>query len=577
MDKTKESLDYIIQKKQIKTVFQPIISLTSGFVLGYEALSRITCESEFESPETLFVAASEYNRLWDLELLCRTTALEAAHKFIFPPYNKKLFVNVNPYIMHDNTFKKGFTREYLKQYRISPNNIIFEITERHMIDDMIAFRSTINHYKSQDYNIALDDVGAGYSGLNLISEVNPHYIKLDMNLIRNINTEHVKRALVKGMVEFSKASNNKIIAEGIETYEELETVINLGVEYGQGYYIQKPNEEVLKINQSVIQSIQEINTKKYQTMQGGIYSSYVKKLCATNKTISPNESVVNAYDMFKQDSNCYGLCVVDHNVPIGIITREKLLLALSGRYGFTLYQKKQIVTIMERDFLLVESKTPIEIISSLAMERPNDKLYDFIVVTEDNKYFGTVAVKDLLQELLQIQILTAKQQNPLTGLPGNLIIEQKLQEYICTRRRFTVSYIDIDNFKPYNDIYGFENGDLVIKLLADILRELIPTDQFIGHIGGDDFIVILDGYKAEAYFKVIIEKFESEVLSFYDQVDLHNGYVTVTSRRGVVDKIPLITLTAVYITNESYNYKSTLEISSMLSCLKTNAKHLKAV
>jgi len=575
MEKRKESLDNIIHNKQIKIVFQPIISLRSGTVLGYEALSRITCESEFESPEPLFAAAKECNRLWDLELLCRTAALEAAHKFILPPYNKKLFINVNPNIIYDNKFKEGFTKDYLRQYNISPNNIIFEITERNVIDDLIGFNSTINHYKNQDYKIAIDDVGAGYSGLNLISDVNPHYIKLDMKLIRNINTDNLKNALVKGMVEFSKASNNLIIAEGIETYEELETVINLGVKYGQGYYIQKPNEEVLKINQDVIKSILEINTTKNQTLRGSIYSSSVKNICTTMKTISPNELTFTAYDIIKQDPNCSGLCVVENNVPIGIITKEKLSFALSGEYGFALYHKKPISTIMDREFLLVERKTPIETISSLALERPNDKLYDFIVVAEDQKYFGTVTVKNLLQELIQIQVLTAKQQNPLTGLHGNLLIEQKLEEYIHNGRKFTVSYIDIDNFKPYNDIYGFERGDLLIKLLADILKELIPTNQFIGHIGGDDFIVILDDYKTEAYFNEIIEKFESEVLAFYDQTDIQNGYVTAASRHGIVEKIPLITLTAVFITNESHQYKSTLEISSMLSGLKTNAKRLK--
>ena len=112
MDTLKKSLDNIILNQQIKTVFQPIISLESGFVLGYEALSKITCESDFESPEALFAVAKDYNRLWELEQLCRTTALEAAHRFIVPPFNKKLFINVNPNIMHDNTFKKGFTKDY---------------------------------------------------------------------------------------------------------------------------------------------------------------------------------------------------------------------------------------------------------------------------------------------------------------------------------------------------------------------------------------------------------------------------------------------------------------------------------
>jgi len=128
-----ESLNHIINKKQIKTVFQPIISLRDGNILGHEALSRITCESEIKNPEMLFTIAEEYNRLWELELLCRTTAMEAAYKFMVPPYSKKLFINVNPNIMHYETFKKGFTKSFLMKYKILPQNVIFEITERNVI------------------------------------------------------------------------------------------------------------------------------------------------------------------------------------------------------------------------------------------------------------------------------------------------------------------------------------------------------------------------------------------------------------------------------------------------------------
>ena len=153
----KETLDNIINNKQIRTVFQPIISLRDGSVLGHEALSRITYESEIKNPDMLFTVAGECNRLWDLELLCRTTALDAAYKFMIPPYNKKLFINVNPNIMHDETYKKGFTKAFLEQYEITPNNVIFEITERNVITDMTGFMATIAHYKSQDFKIAIDD------------------------------------------------------------------------------------------------------------------------------------------------------------------------------------------------------------------------------------------------------------------------------------------------------------------------------------------------------------------------------------------------------------------------------------
>ena len=284
---------------------------------------------------------------------------------------------------------------------IKPQNVIFEITERNVIEDIASFKSTINHYKEQDYEIVIDDVGAGNSGLNLISEVNPNYIKLDMNLIRDVDSDCVKFALVKGMVEFSKVSNVFLIAEGIETYEELNTLVNLGVQYGQGYLIQKPDSEVLEIRQDVLQMLKKINLEKNNTSQSLISNIYIASLCTTIDSISPNEIVRNVFYTFTHNLNCFGLCVMENDVPIGIVTREKLLLKLSGHFDFSLNKDKKISQVMDKDFLSVDYKTPVSIVSSMAMSRENDKLYDFIVVTENDKYLGIVTIKDLLKKLMR--------------------------------------------------------------------------------------------------------------------------------------------------------------------------------
>lgn len=311
----KDELDYIIENKQIKTVFQPIISLRDGSILGHEALSRITCNSLIENTEVLFNTAAHHNKLWELELLCRTTALEAAYKFMIPPYSKKLFLNVNPNIIHDEQYIKGFTKSFLSEYNIKSENVIFEITERNAIKDLNLFIITIKHYKNQDYKIAIDDAGAGYSGLNLISDVNPHYLKLDMKLIQGINTDNLKYALVKGMVEFSKASNTSLIAEGIETYEELEMLIDLGVHYGQGYYIQKPNAAISDIDTGVLNAVKRINQKKNNMNNNVISNIYIKHLCTSSYVVNPDEKVSEIYEIFKLNPNMSGLCVVKNELP----------------------------------------------------------------------------------------------------------------------------------------------------------------------------------------------------------------------------------------------------------------------
>jgi len=188
-------------------------------------------------------------------------------------------------------------------------------------------------------------------------------------------------------------------------------------------------------------------------------------------------------------------------MPVGIITQEKLALKLSGHFGFSLYQNKPISQVMDKNFLSVDYRTPLSIVSLMAMSRPYDKLYDFIVVTENEKCIGTVTIKNLLEKTTEIEVSAAKHLNPLSGLPGNLIIEQTLSHCVSGKNHYSAAYLDIDNFKAYNDVYGFANGDLIIKLLADILREFLAKETFIGHVGGDNFVVIIEKHVKENYFK----------------------------------------------------------------------------
>lgn len=572
MNQIKEALYNIIENKYIRTVFQPIISLRDGNVLGHEALSRITIECEIKDPDMLFKAAGEYNRVWELEQLCRTKALETAYVFMIPPYSKKLFVNVNPDVMHDEQLKKGFTKAFLGKYEIEPRNVIFEITERNIVTDMTAFQATINHYKSQDYQIAIDDTGAGYSGLNLISDIKPNYIKIDMNLIRNIDKDSLKYALVKGLVEFSRISNVFLIAEGIETYQELETIVNLGVQYGQGYFIQRPISKVSEIDTTVLNALKEINIKRNHDYRNNISNLYIRNICTDISTISPNMMVTEVYQALRKNLDHIGYCIVEDNVPVGIITKEKLTFHLSGHYGFSLYQNKTISKIMDTQYLSVDYKTPVNVVSALAMARPNDKLYDFIVVTQEKKYLGIVTIKDLLKRTTEIEVSEAKHLNPLTGLPGNLAIEQRMKQCIDNRLPFTAFYIDIDNFKAFNDVYGFEKGDLVIKILADTLKHYASDEQFVGHIGGDDFIVIIDKYVDESFYGEIVRNFERDALKLYNETDVNNGYITVENRRGEIEKFPLIRLTIVSASNKTEYYCDTCTLTEALAYRKRMKK-----
>ncbi len=254
-DEMKE-LNYILESENISTVYQPIVSLIDGTVIGYEALSRGPADSPLKSPDKLFEAARLHNRSWDLELLCRVKAIKRASKL---PKDTLLFINVDPHIFRDEKFKKGFTKEFLAEHNMSPESIIFEITEKSSIEDYKSFRAALSNYVEQGYKIAIDDTGSGYSGLKMLTETKPHYVKIDMDLIRNINKDTFKQALLDCFVRLSKVVNMKLIAEGIETEEELATLVNLGVYAGQGYFLNRPAGDFLDTSDYVRDIILKCN------------------------------------------------------------------------------------------------------------------------------------------------------------------------------------------------------------------------------------------------------------------------------------------------------------------------------
>jgi EAL domain-containing protein (putative c-di-GMP-specific phosphodiesterase class I)/GGDEF domain-containing protein len=563
----------IIENKQIKTVFQPIISLRDGSILGYEALSRVSGENSHITPDILFDCAQKYNLLLDLEYLTRTVAITNASEKILKINSKyKIFINISTIALQDNNFKTGFTKNMLRALSIEEKNIIFEITEKHATDDIHMFKSLITHYKDQNFQIAIDDLGSGYSGLNLISEISPHYVKIDMNLIRGINNNRLKQGLLRGIVEFSNIASILLIAEGIESQEELETVVNLGVQYGQGYYIQIPREDITETDTIFLKILRDINIKKNNFQARRLSDIYIKNLCTHIHLASPRDQIGEIYASYANNPDFTGLCVLSGGVPVGIVTRENLFRMLGGQFGFSLHNRKPITEVMDREFLSVDEKESVNIVSGLSMSRPRDKLYDFIVVTGDQRYLGIVTIKNLLLKATEIEIFSAKHQNPLTGLPGNVFIEKELSTCINGASKFSVAYIDLDNFKAYNDIYGFERGDCVLKLLADRMKELVSDACFVGHVGGDDFVAVVYGHVTDEYFADALDKFSSEVLYFYNNADIRNGYITACDRDNKVRRFPLLSVTCVVVNNKRCSYASIHDLSETLARLKKSAK-----
>ncbi|QQE80075.1 EAL domain-containing protein [Alicyclobacillus sp. SO9] len=231
-----EQLQYIINEKAVTVHYQPIWDLKAKTIIGWEGLVRGPDKSDLQAPKALFSAAERCGWLLDVERLCRNTAIREARI----SECERLFLNISPNILADPSFRQGETLAVLKATGLQPNQIVFEITEHHAIEDYQAFLQLVRHYKEQGYKIAIDDVGAGHSGLVTLMQVKPDFVKIDMSLIQGIESDRTKQDIVRAIHQISIGFSGEVIAEGIETPEELECVEACGIPCGQGFLLGRP-------------------------------------------------------------------------------------------------------------------------------------------------------------------------------------------------------------------------------------------------------------------------------------------------------------------------------------------------
>ena len=235
--KNREKLKDLILSEDIRTVFQPIVHLETGDVLGYESLSRGPEGSIWQNPAVLFNIAMETDLAFEVDRLCRRLALERAKSL---RKTWRIFVNTLPISLNDPEFRGQYLKEFLKEVRLAPNNIVLEMTETMAVEQYDELRRALKYYRGMGFAVAIDDAGTGYANLEMIMHLKPEFIKIDLTLIRKIGKSILKRELVKALKSIATGIGAELIAEGVEEKSELQTLRKLGITYGQGYLFGRP-------------------------------------------------------------------------------------------------------------------------------------------------------------------------------------------------------------------------------------------------------------------------------------------------------------------------------------------------
>lgn len=563
------ALSSILAQRDLYSLFQPIVSLSDRRILGYEALTRGPSNSPLHSPISLFAVARQAGRLSELELAARESA---CRRFAEQKLEGMLFLNVSPESLLEPSHPPGRTLELLQKYRIAPSQVVIELTEQTPTEDFELLYKALHHYRDMGFSIALDDLGAGYSSLRLWSELRPDYVKIDRHFIDGIHQDAVKREFVGSMLQMAKASRALVIAEGIELQEELAVLIDMGVDLVQGYLLCRPQEFPPRDARALLPKLDPSAPTLNEDAPD--LSALLNEQPAVNQS-TPTASVLES---FRKQANLNSLAVLDElSQPIGIVHRHSLSEALLKPFATDLFARKPISRLMSDDFLAVELNQSLQQVSRLLTSRARQRIEEDFIITLNGRYLGLGRVIDVLKLITELKIQQARYANPLTLLPGDVPIQQCLTRLLQQGRESMICYVDIDSFKPFNDIYGYGRGDEVLLCLAQCLNDRIdPSRDFVGHIGGDDFLMVLGSEDWRKRLNHLLEDFQNQCRRFYRAEHLEAGCFTALNRQGQRQDFPLLSLSigVVHLRPEACTQLDASQLAELASQAKHYAKDI---
>lgn len=548
----------IIIDRDIHTVFQPIWNHLHHQIIGYEALSRGPQHSLLQNPLKLLEAAYQVNQGIELEWLLAEQAINRAQKI---ELSGRFFLNLSPRALLDDLPKSLST--LLKWQQLVP--LVVEITESFRLiftPQCQQFYATLREHNIQ---LALDDFGSGYASIQSLLQLLPDYLKLDgffaNSMLENLHTT----AAIEQTVSLAEQLKTTIIAEGIETLEQLELITNLNIFSLQGYFIQKPAPTPMPLDH--LQKLQMPTSDEPY-----IAASLLHKVAAIHPEL-PSHQLLE--QMRKEPLMDY-LAVIDkYNRVIGSISREQLLERLSGPFGHSLNQHTCVGDIMNSQPVVVENNWPLSDVGYKLSNAKKDDLEGIFIITHHGEYQGLGYALELLRRLSDYKLQLARYANPLTLLPGNVPLHRTLQNLLVQAEPFCVAYFDLNHFKPFNDYCGYERGDQMIQLVAQLLRQYLRLHaRFVGHVGGDDFIVVFTKPRSqwELAIRQMLQAFANRSTTLYRQEDVSHGGIITRDRNGEEKFFPLTQL-ACGVTYWDNHLEASLEkISEMASLAKKQAK-----
>ncbi|MBW7859650.1 MAG: EAL domain-containing protein [Rhodocyclaceae bacterium] len=571
--RTYDELERIVGERRLEFVFQPIVDVVRSEIYGFEALMRGPEHSPLRAPDALLSAARQAGLLVELE---RCAVLGAVRAFGALGLSGKLFLNASAPAVHGLAVDRGNVLfGTAVAAGVAPSRLMIELTEHERVEDTDALQEALTVFTTQDIGIALDDFGDGRSSLRLWAQLQPDIVKLDKYFTRDVHRDNRKVIILRTMLALAERFGSLLVAEGIENPAELAVLRDLGCRYAQGYLLGRP---AAMPSEVIPQSVQEIfRSSKIAVLPSAPprrdSEETVRRLLVAAEAVSPAHSVDDVRQFFGLHEALHAVAVVEDGYPVGLINRRSFLEQFAQPYYRELFGRRSCATLMNPAAFRVDLSVQIESLTAMLAGEDQRYLFDGFIVTDGGRYAGLATGESLVKAVTECRIEAARHANPLTFLPGNIPITEHIRRLLDARVQFAACYFDLNSFKPFNDLYGYWRGDEMIKLAAAVIQSgADPSQDFVGHVGGDDFVVLFQSDDWMQRCRRIVGDFNLRAKALFDAEDLQQNGFTSEDRQGFRVLFPLTTIVVGAVHVEPGAYEAPEAVASAAAAAKKLAK-----
>jgi diguanylate cyclase (GGDEF)-like protein len=567
------SIHDILVRKTLHPQFQPIAKFADASLLGYEALMRGPKGSSLQAPMALFAAARAIGAGIELELTCCAVAVREFKRQGLPG---KLFLKLSHAALMALVRQGEAGLQALLGEGGVASRIVVAVAEQGQATAGKDLHFAASCLRQGGVDIALDAFGGSGSNLQLWAEIAPKVVKIDRYFVHDIDKQPARFAMVGAMQQLAKSMGCEIVAAGIEREAELAVLRDLGIGYGQGYLVGYPESKPAhRLQESVSQLLRSTKIAVYPKSEAPRSESTARQLLIPAPVVVAEMSNDRLEEFFKEHPELHAVAVVDDGCPIGLINRRSFLDRYAQRYHKELFGRRGCSLFMNDKPLLVEHDSSLEAMTDILRGDDQRYLADGYIIVEGGRYLGLGTGEELVHVVTELRIEAARHANPLTFLPGNIPISEHIARLLASGTAFAACYFDLNNFKPYNDLYGYWRGDEMIRLAANVItRNADPLRDFVGHVGGDDFVALFQSDDALLRCQRIVDSFNSEARQLFDAEELAKDGIHSDDRRGNPTFFPLTTISIGVVQVHPGLFARAEDVASAAASAKRQAKKL---